>query len=50
MWNLRNKTNDHGGVVRERGKPTNRLLTIENKLMFTRREVGGAMGEIGDED
>jgi len=28
------------GTKRERGKPINRLLTIENKLMVTRREVG----------
>ena len=26
--------------------PRNRLLTIENKLMVTRWEVGGEMGEI----
>ena len=26
---------------RERGKPRKRLLTIENKLMVTRGEVGG---------
>ena len=25
-----------------------RLLTIENKLMVTRGEVGGGMGETGD--
>jgi len=31
---------------RERGKPRNRFLTIENKLMVTRGEVGGRMGEI----
>ena len=31
-------------------KPRNRLLTIENKLMVTREEVGGGMGEIGDGD
>ena len=29
------------GKERERGKPRNRLLTIENKLMVTSREVGG---------
>ena len=27
-----------------------RLLTIENKLMVTREEVGGRMGEVGDGD
>ena len=26
--------------MRERGKPRNRLLTIENKLLVTRGEVG----------
>ena len=31
-------------------KPKNRLLTIENKLMVTRGEVGGGMGEIGEGD
>ena len=48
MWNLRNKTNEQR--EKERGKPRNRLLTIENKLMVTRGEVGGGMGEIGDGD
>jgi len=28
----------------------NRLFTIENKLLVTRREVGGEMGEIGERD
>ena len=27
-----------------------RLLTIGHKLMVTRGEVGGSMGEIGEED
>ena len=35
---------------RERGKPRNGLLTIENKLMVIRGDVGGEMGEIGDGD
>ena len=35
---------------RERGKPRNRLLTIETILMVTRGEVDGEMGEIGDGD
>ena len=35
---------------RERDKPRNRLLTIENKLMVTRGEEGGEIGEIGDGD
>ena len=30
---------------RERGKPRNRLLAMENKLMVTRGEVGEGMGE-----
>ena len=33
------------GGKEERGKPRNRLLTIENKLMITRGEVGGRMGK-----
>ena len=35
---------------REKKNPRNVLLTTENKLMVTRWEVGGAMGEIGDGD
>ena len=35
---------------RERGKPKNKLLTVKNTLMVTRREVSGGMGEIGDGD
>ena len=35
---------------RERDKPRNRLLTTENKLMVTKREVGGGMGEKSDGD
>jgi len=34
----------------ERDKPRNKLLTTENKLMVTRGEVSGGMGEIGDGD
>ena len=42
MWNLRNKTNKQREKKREkRDKSGNRLLTIENKLMVTRGEVGG---------
>ena len=49
VWNLRNKINKQRGK-REGGrdKPRNRPLTTENKLMVTRGEVGGRMGEIGD--
>ena len=51
MWNLRNKTNEQKGKKeREREKPRNRPLTVENKLMVTRGEVGGGTGEIGDGD
>ena len=35
---------------KEKGKPRSRHLTLENRLMATRREVGGGMGEIGDEN
>ena len=35
---------------REREKPRNRLLIIENKQMVTRGEVGGGMYEIGERD
>jgi len=48
MWNLRNKTDEHRG--KERGKPRNRLVTVESKLIVTIGEVGGRMGEIGDGD
>ena len=49
MRNLRNKTNEQR-KKRERDKPRNRLLTIENKLMVTRGEVGRGMGVTGDGD
>ena len=39
MWNLRNKTKEHRGG--QRGKPRNRLLTIEKKL----RVIGGGWGD-----
>ena len=48
MWNLRNKTNEQREGDKGRGKPRNRLLTTENKLMVARGEVGWEMGEIGD--
>ena len=49
MWNLGNKTNKRGGE-REREKPRNRLLTIESKLMVTRRKEGQGVGKIDDGD
>ena len=41
MWNLRNKTNKQR--EKKRGKPRKRLLTIENKLSITIREVARGM-------
>lgn len=35
--------------MKKRDETKNRLLTVENKLMLTKGEVGGAMGEMGDE-
>ena len=40
LLNLRNKTNEQRGK-RQREKPRNTLLTIENKLIVTRGEMGG---------
>ena len=37
MWNLGNKMTEQGGE-KKRGKPRNRLITTENKLMVTRGE------------
>ena len=36
MWNLRNQTNEQRKKKREGGKPRNRHLAIENKLMGPR--------------
>ena len=44
IWNLRNKTDEHR---KNRGKPRNRLLTIENKLRVAGGEVGGGDGVTG---
>ena len=41
MWNLRINTNEYRGE--KRGKPRNRLLTLENKLLVTRTGVGMGM-------
>ena len=35
---------------RKSGKPRNRLLTIENKLKVSRREVGGGLSEMDNGD
>jgi len=35
---------------KERDKPRNRLLIVENKIKVTRGDVGRRMGEIGDGD
>lgn len=44
MWNVRNKT-----INKEKKRQTkNQLFTIENKLIVTRGEGGGGMGEIGE--
>jgi len=37
-----------GRKKRKGGKSRNRFLTTENKLMVTRGEVDGRIGEIGD--
>lgn len=38
------------GGKKERTKPGNNLLTIQNKLILTKGEEGYGMGEIGEED
>ena len=48
MWNLRNEKSEQR--KKKQRETRNKLLTIGNKLMVTRREVGGGMGEIGDVD
>lgn len=40
MWSLRNKTNELRREKGERCKSRNRFLTIKNKLMVTKGEVG----------
>ena len=39
MWNLRNKSKNKG-EKNNTDTPRNRLLTVENKLMVTRGEMG----------
>ena len=36
------------GVGGKRGKPRSILLSIEDKLMVTKGQVGGGMGSMGD--
>ena len=49
MHNSKNKPSEQRG---KKGRDTNQetALTIENKLMVTRGEVGGGTGEMCDED
>ena len=43
MWNLENK------IIKERKKrQTEKEISIENKLIITRGEVGKQMGEVGN--
>ena len=44
MWNLKNKPNEQTKQYR------NRSIDTENKLIVARREVGGGLGETGEED
>ena len=50
MWILRNKTVNKEKKKRERKTNQETLLITGNKLMVTREEVGGGMGEIGEGD
>ena len=45
--NKQRRGRERGG---KRDKPRDRLLTLENKLMVTKGEVDGGIGEIGDGD
>ena len=46
MWKLRNKTNEQKKKrERKRGKPRNRLLTIEKTFMVIRGEADGGRGK-----
>ena len=44
MWDLRNKTNKQR-KKKERDKPRNRLLIIEDTLMVTRKDEGRGTGD-----
>ena len=46
MWTLRNKHKKKTSIggKKERGTPRNRLLTIENKLIVARGEMGWEKG------
>lgn len=48
MWKLRNNTNEQQQQKRDR--QNSRLLKTENKLVVTRGEVSGGMGEVGEGD
>ena len=50
MSNLRNNKNEQRKKKRETDKSRNSLLTIENKLMVARGEMGGGMAERGDRE
>lgn len=52
IWNSRNKNKQRRGkeTGEERNKQRDRLLTREDKLMITKGEVDGRMGDIDDGD
>ena len=50
MWNLRNKTNEHGRGMEKREANQEIDSTIENKMIVSTGKMGGGMGEIGDGD
>ena len=46
MWEFKKQNKQaKGGKEREKGKPRNRILTMENKLMVSRGRGLGGMGE-----
>ena len=49
MWNLRNKTDEHGGKrIKERESNHKIFLTMENKVKAAGREVAMRMDQVGD--
>ena len=51
MWNLRNKTREKKDKPKKNQKQKQKMKpdsTTENKLVITRGEVGGRMGELGE--